>query len=446
MIIKDLNFLIDSQVSFKNKKILEETFLIQETYYGKNESLLEIERLFGALKSKGTFTNMNKAPEVERIKKIIEDLFGFEKVNLKIHPSESMNAFTVPFSWEQTYDDSFFELEKTSNGIRFKNPRGKTLNVFLHTYTIKDLSPEETTAILLHEIGHNFFLVDEQTKFVKTKIVLFQLIELLMALINAASSGDPRQISTVIQNALGICMTLISPSFAVKIQSFFKTITPLYQINQVSVKIGRAISTIVSFLANIVAIPAVPILGLLFLLMLPGVFLSGIIKLVISKLMFKSYDAERFSDSFATSYGYGKGVAKAFAKSNLSPEEAMANIPVIGFFNALLQAFIHSVLSFGMPYPSRIKRAENSLNQLKYELNNNKKDLTKKQIMDIEEDISKIENLLNNIESNVPKLTKMFDDMFGMSDTSKDFGAELSDREIFNYEKTILAKFFNIKK
>ena len=156
---------------------------LNEMYFGKPIQLTRIEDLFTEVKTKYSTVgnlNMSKYKQILRdpiFKKIAEQLtslFGFKESILTISPELYINARTIT----HVIDDNgnMFPLEDkilrkedmdsvvkvTNNGFRFitkKCPVVFTVVITYGCFAMPNISVQELVAVLLHEIGHQFFYV-----------------------------------------------------------------------------------------------------------------------------------------------------------------------------------------------------------------------------------------------------------------------------------------------
>jgi len=165
---------------------MNENIILQESYFGKDETLLECENCIQALKDAvANNKNPNGVPEKTKFENLIAKKFNCEKVYFSIIADErGMNAYTMPFYYEKnrSYNDSFFELVSDSSGIRYKSSVGKTLYIYTNSYTIRNYNIESIMAVLLHEIGHNFFFIKEEIQNRKAKVFTELVLYLLQLL------------------------------------------------------------------------------------------------------------------------------------------------------------------------------------------------------------------------------------------------------------------------
>ena len=172
------------------------------------------------------------------------------------------------------------------------------INMSIDIYRDAQLTPEEMTAMLLHEIGHNFdfspfTLIEGWTQAILAILSLFSAIGSgnVSAGFNVvtqmlAKTAPGKEVSTIIYNIDSILMDLIPP------------------LGWVGRGIGRVAGPIVKVILQLLAIPTM-------LVRIPtGLIMSPIMTLV-SKFGRKK---EIYADAFAAGYGYAEPLTSALAK------------------------------------------------------------------------------------------------------------------------------------
>ena len=152
---------------FDDLDFLLETFEpVAEGYVGKTKNILEIERLLGVMIKKYGTTNiiensrmtLDACPEKKKIEELVKKEFGFGHVTIVIKPQAIINAFTIPSGFIMRDLAAGMPQEATKHGDRWYDEKHQY--VFYMAFYTEDFNgtftPGELTAMLLHEIGHNF--------------------------------------------------------------------------------------------------------------------------------------------------------------------------------------------------------------------------------------------------------------------------------------------------
>lgn len=436
-------------VKLSYEEMLSSFDYYNETYYGKNPELLKCEELLKEMKmelNKGS--NLNKSESKKKFEDILSNLFGFEKMYLCVIAEEKyMDGFTIPYFNQDNYgkDDKFFDIVKTNEGIKYKNPKGKFLYVYTSSYTIRNFSIDNIMSIILHEVGHNFFLVREQI----TNAKLHYGVDISLTLIEILNNYNwsPSLYNQVINLMYQVGVNMDDMQLSAY-EQYKKTLTD--KANKKAEKEYKSNHSVGGKILQLVKSLIVGTLNLPFtiinVVLLPiYLFLGKANKEVLKKdsKKYQSYNAEKFSDNFASSYGYSVGISDTFIKSEkfTTVGEFESKIPIIriqNYFNRTLTMFVSY---YADPHPDDYTRVLDSLNKLKYELNNNKDQLNPKQIAEIEEQIIKIERILKK----APVYKKIINGIFKNSynDRDKTGVQTYSQEEIWDFDKTIFKDNLN---
>ena len=159
--------------------------VLNEIYFGKSPALLRIEDYIMKLKTKyardnmfrdyKAFRSLKTDPIVRKIEDEISNLFGYNATTFTFIPIPQINAYTVPFLFDEAkniaYDinekqNSFKDLKNAvivnNRGFRFdtkKFPVNLLVCITLGClFGERTLTAGELVGILLHEIGHTFSL------------------------------------------------------------------------------------------------------------------------------------------------------------------------------------------------------------------------------------------------------------------------------------------------
>lgn len=433
-----------------------EDFVLNEAYYGKNKTLLEIEGLFAKISD--DFKN-NKNPNsnkevIEAIQNKLAYLFGFEKVIFSVFMNDTvLNAFTTPifYNGNHTATDKFYDLVRSKEGgIKFKDPKGKTLYVYMFSYMFRNCTPDNIMAVLLHEIGHNFFLVKEQAHNSKNKAAVDIIYNILAVM--KYYDYDPKIVVKCINMMISVAYDLSKGINVAGYEEYkqFLTDKAMLKAQKQEASKKTVLHKGMLLLKNIFGSLFGVLLSPLKLLLIPlkmSYLATAKLELRETSRKDEGYAAETFSDSFAVAYGYGYETAKLFAKTFMEnstiDEQFLSKIPIIRlrrYYNEMDNIFFNYYTD---PHPTSKKRLENTLAKLKYELANNK-DLKKEQIEDIKKQIKQVEDLM----SSAPTYVKIVNKIFDSKDNERDkIGTSyVSNDQIFDAESTeeILGK--NMKK
>ena len=293
----------------------EEIHAINEaTYYGKSKKLLGVEHILDEMieigKTKGGVTSQKFNDKMDDVAIRLGDIFGFYSFQINssilLFSPAALDVLTNPgctlcksviykytkkiVEGKSTY---VIDLDKNHQGVRFKSNARYTMRMFLNINLFKPSNEYSFTggqilAIMLHEIGHNFYIGPVKEVGVEFVYMLTSgdLIAYIKSLIEVALIGDLA--SDIIDSSM--------PPIIRK--SIFNTVGWIESVIEIPVNLVGMAFKIGAFISNLTTISGL-IAGTL---MLKGSHVA---------LGFLKYDSEKYSDTFATSYGYGVELAQA---------------------------------------------------------------------------------------------------------------------------------------
>lgn len=306
-----------------------EAALNEATYYGKNKYLLEIESIFQDIcddyQSRNQFADiadMCNDKRFDRVARLVEKCFGFKKCLLNASYTEviiavcgALNPRSSGASNAHTACTSHITkiARKVSAGghrteewdipgekrkvIKMKDGANYNIDIFLHPTLFYNhgedatLTGAEITAILCHEIGHNFYNAGPVRTSISLAldivghsikgIVFGETIRTLMDMLNGVIPDNAQPAIRALVNfphkVYGAVYSLFSPVFAV---------ISTYNIQHMLLLMMKTADTI----------------------NWPKVLASDVIEATVK------YDDEKFADSFAAAYGYASEQYSALVK------------------------------------------------------------------------------------------------------------------------------------
>ena len=291
---------------------------LSEQFFGKDKDLLDIEKCFQDLKDlekketnftrKATVYYRSEASEIyNKIETILEKKFNVSDVVLMI--TGNMNAFTIPAlayigDPVKFLSGETFSFTKTSNEYKFENTY-PLMFINLGVPLIQSLSPAEITAIILHEVGHNFYHISLIQKlffviWTLPLLIIYALLSIFRVDYNKNVSESPvTEKINVIVNA--IAMPLIS-----LILNPVNTVFSALRSNSDKFK-GNIVSRYIYFILQKL------VNGVSYISNLPGLVMS-MLQQAISFVTGDGMDNEKFADNFASMYGYGADISTALQK------------------------------------------------------------------------------------------------------------------------------------
>jgi len=456
-------------IYFDIENLLENASIFNEDYFGKKPQLIEVEKILAQLKlkmyptekTKKEIYNPNKKEELKKIGIILGKMFGFEKVNITVHPNHmGVNAYTIPFLMTDTYDEKFLEMEYEKGvGIKYKNSKDKTLTIVVYSYLFKNFSPEEILSIILHEVGHNFFIVTTNSKKFKLLFMTSFFIGIVnylivQAILISKMEWDPNKNPLISLNIFRVLLSLFQIIFAIIDFSIFnkdpkKYIDSLTKITDRQYKAeekevpDRNASKIQLVVMNIVG-SLLMFLQVKFLLAVvaPILLVSGVIDLILDRFLMQGYDNEKFSDNFASSFGYGPALARVFASKKVTLEKDLTqDIPLYNIYSNLSDFLTTFVFAFSDPHPDSYIRVTDVKKKLEYELKNNKDYLTNGQIKEITKQIAEMDSIISLFNKNSSYINTVFSKL-GLLKIKELIGQRYKMKDIYDFKERIIDKVF----
>ena len=331
--------------------------LLNESYYGKNVYTDRIESVFAE-----TLKTPEKDNKANLLIKELEDaLSDFSGATINIDLDKDCICYTIPVHYTKTPS-----IKVTKEGIKFTTPNECLIMVTFSPYLIfKDnhghnlLNPGELTAVVLHEIGHNFLdsVIPLGNAVENLKRAVMVKTKVKMKASNPESYKQDNDFVQMIKDSIDFLKTYRPDSFY-----------DVFQTGSIAVK--QVIANLIPFRD-------------------PNEYLD-----------------EKYADSFAVSYGYGKELASALKKLEYTiakKNDKESNITsLIGGMMALMLELLFD------EHPNTMARMQNTLTQLEYELNHGKYDAKtkaeiKKQISGTRTMMRQYDNMCKSSKYNAPK-------------------------------------------
>ena len=439
--------------SFTEYKSREDTIILSEVYFGKNEDMERLEKSVINMRKvarKKRFDMRSTDPCVEEFCTTVEDIFGFETVGVSIKATNEINAACYPIGQrigkeysEKIIKDNLIADEKT---FKFRKEAHFSVLFIINLGLLMDerFTDSEVTAVLIHEIGHNFsdcfnpnkvevrgfwtFRIlgtllsgyVEALEFVKAKIKIGKLIkdndinvenpktdiDYKFALgLNTINKGLSKTIAKYITSAVqqAVFNSSIFIDKAIKLTKmkekskfglgFF--LRSLSISEEIFINIKEFISLGPSSIVNIFD----PIQNLMdktslyqYVLTMPS---RG-----------KSYKDEKLADKFVAVYGYGVELSSFLKKieynsaTGIRTRDIITSTPILGLYYNVTKMPGLLVTDLLSTHPNSVNRVKSNIDTLEKELQ--RTDLRKKQ-----KDV---------IQSNIDESRKILDQMITVTD------------------------------
>lgn len=422
----------------ENKQIDTDSILT-EAYFGKTENIKKIEENVRVLcdviqkeaKNNGRKTYLNQLPQAKEINKLVEKEFGFSEATLDwTYDYDTMgSAFTMPcISGIPSIPNIRSKMHYNTTG-EVKASNGQKLYICVNPGFILlfGLNPDEVTAILLHEIGHNINLSMAVHTFTALSI-LSNPLELLGAI-----SGK-LQAEALIRNAKGeenMESSKTEEATGQYIEESRKALEDYFTDS------SRMYKSITNFLTRVVVAPV----NVLFFTVVAKTlkYLDKATKLSVGGYILgnlssalSGYANEKYSDSFATAFGYGpelmSGLKKFEESLDVVPKTDKEKkwYPMYEFSNLMN----HMWLYVFDPHPDTQTRLRSQIDKLRRELK--AENLPPEMKKMIEEDLKKAEEIyesfVNLPEEDMRKCTKIARRL-----SEKVFNGKMNVKEILSF-------------
>ena len=328
-----------------NNKLTLDTVI--ERYVGRRPELIkieaEIEKLIQKIKDgyysviksdagDGTLKQkqINESPENKKIETLFKQLFKLKNFDLEWWYTVNPNAMTPTKSF-QILDNSY-KVDK--DGVDYNEKLNVMVVITTGTVTHLNMTAPEIVALILHEIGHNFYQsIFQILKSVSVKNMTDSLLHLIVS--------DVTGIANIVLKGF----------------TFFEDVIDKLKLRKLKLLIEEGGAVMSTFTPKSVR-------GFTILLKeaisRPDVLLSRITP----KVVFL-YSVEKHADSFAVDYGYGVHLASALNKLDRRVDNVAYDIPVYNVlmdFDALVHDIVIQTLS---GYPTVHNRQRTALERVK---------------------------------------------------------------------------------
>lgn len=404
---------------------------LSEAYFGKNNANIQkMEELFDyciktasrpeyevVTQSSTGYLGKKFSNTITQIEKIIEKEFGFKNVAIDFTPGvDGYNAFTLvqPYSQKLKLD----KVVKTPLGVKYIDSDCTATILISNAFLMGEFTGGELTAILLHEIGHNFF---------SNGNVAYLAVSAVADIIDTVNVWEATKINVDILKKKGKFSEKINTDLAAAIfASVPKALDATGALQKISNKIlknvkkdqnikkgvdllatglkgsivGKQLELLtknLEFVYRAIEKNDTEALKLFFTPYLP-------LNLTTASNMTRlplSYEDEKFADNFTSAYGYGAELSTAMSKLNTSRKNGtLRKIPLIGQIQDILYTPNKLLYTMLDPHPDTYSRIVNQRKYLEEEMSRLTNEKAK---ANLKQDIKKIKNLEENYFKNTTK-------------------------------------------
>lgn len=282
---------------------------------------------------KMTSRQLMSHPSIKKIEIYVEKLFGVKKCNLLMVSRDTLEGMTLINA------ASFIDGDFRKKGATKDVNKHTTLNITMSTGLIStcELQGDELTAVLLHEIGHNFERGILRILSMPSFMILLDAPLMLLARTpKVGSFFDNLRIANVVQNLKKFKEVVISmiPG-GTRIRDLLDAVGELLTAGSIIIPSRETLARI-TLRGNILSLP--------------------------------TYFSEKYADSFAVDYGYAEPLGRALNKLSLQPntiDHAVRELPVVSWIYDLNDIAWELLVSALTGYPTNQNRMRSSIDRLK---------------------------------------------------------------------------------
>lgn len=355
--------------------------VLNEVYFG-DSILQKAQSLLTKFRSKyigKPYTrNVNLDPDLGNFNRELEKIFGFYRVSLTIDPIPAYNAGTYPLgiranvSEKQAGDfTQKVRYTKDRNGFKYSKDTKfvAIIIMFYGVFSDERITDREIMALLLHEVGHNFSrsfiegggvygLMDRV--FISIRGIYGKLYEILgNQRLGAGFNNDVAIRYADMQREMQKSEPEINAGFD-KIDKL------IYKENSIMMNISYLLLPVVTVIKGALIYINPLFNGAITVLRAIGGYLS--------KHKF-GYKDEKFSDMFASMYGYGKELSDVFLKMEeyrmgISSLQKIGSSTISGILFDFMSMPTEILSSLSDPHPAALARIKSQMKYLQKELEN----------------------------------------------------------------------------
>lgn len=382
---------------------------LNEVYYGKTPNLQRAEKLMADIKKQydGMYTEGLRVANDRRWREISDLLareFGLERIYLDLYSGTMMNMMTPPITFSIECMPAY-RLRKNflidQKGMRFKESAKYVLHIMAFAGLVLNpiFTAAEIIGVILHEIGHNFQAVVDDTSFYLQDFTYFTrlAVDLFRMVLSGGGDNAPSIILQYATLPLKYSQTLLK--LDKKVQEYLMTqkwfIKPWAMFEHITTGLTEVKNNIYYLMTALLGFISIyPITY--------SAILNGILETLGNPL---GYRSEMFSDNFATIYGYGPELSSALLKLETNKSnnfkvqtEVFDKVPLLKQFTRLSYDCVSYITSMYDVHPNSMARCYDQIKYLEKEIESNKH-LTRdskahlmKQVKEIDKNIDQVIN------------------------------------------------------
>ena len=428
---------------FFSNKLNEDHYILNEAYFGKSKELLECERIIDKAKECIINKDINGFVKYQdKLSSILAKFFNVESLYIDFNANMDfgavfnainsaastavtgnlggivntiqnvsnilpIEAYTWPFfCGVRKVEDMTIIMKK--DRIYYKTPKGKYLYVHISLSVFSRLNTEEIMAVILHEIGHNFYLV-------KTHPAILAILAYLQIITNFIATSIAIQGITNNDEKRAISVQLVIGSIVASIENLIRfTKNPTDNIKKMKNVIdirdsnnenyfanafsmadfekspsGKTLNFISDLVGKINIIPMILFGGIL-----SGLFLiTKILCPIVENLFEQNYNSEKYADNFAATHGYAIGQYTTL-KYNKIEKGNLEKYSIFNLFADLVNLLVMYTVFLFDPHSDSLTRARFLEEKLEYDLSKAEEyKMSKTMINDLRNQLKRIKEL-----------------------------------------------------
>lgn len=360
--------------------------IVMERYVGKSPELVKIERELDKLVKmieKGHYSflgqhagdmtakELNDSAINRKVESMFKSFFDLKEFNLVWIYTPDTNAYTIPKTL-QVFDKNYKVGKKTGVDTN-KNMK---LWVFVNTGLVSNakMNTSEIMAIILHEVGHNFY-----------KSFLQYINSSSDNIVTALMTGNI--IPIAVADGIGALISdfIVLPSM----QKFFKLRERFVDDIIDNMGLRKLFTALYESLGFLKRLTPSSLQTLVYLLKNP---------LAINPIKnITRYTMERHADTFAMDYGYGPANITAQNKLDRRENDIVYDVPIFNWIMDFDQLMYDVFISNFSGYPNGLTRQYSTLKRLKAAQNDPKLPPRLKKELDAQ--VKECEEILDNLNS-----------------------------------------------
>ena len=361
--------------------------VMNEAYFGKNPTILKIEHAISELRKlwddtpNTTNRLFQSSKELKNLENVVRKTFGFKDVYINIdRDGVTYNAMTYSVA-HIVRSSSYYNISIDNDKGIYDNSHKNILVLSIHHALISDktFTDAEITAIILHEIGHNF---DRS---------FYNVFNAFFAAFVSILYKNPKPVVNVT-----ISEVMSQPAIKKTIGDFSNALSNFVDKHQLVKIVSDIVNRVISMIKIPINLAKNIKNGTYNFIQLPYLLIQAPINFGMN---LKSMKSEEFADSIAAAYGYGVDLITGLEKMKLANSKTYIpnNNRIIRFLYGLLSLQVNLIELLVGTHPDTNERCRHVIIKLKKDLENSDYPISMKEAL--RKDIIEMEKLYDIVVS-----------------------------------------------